>query len=105
MGPAGVRTAELANFRYAVYGRRHAFELADVTCGVRRPDRRVRLFGAAARCTSAHTHRVALFFDANGIVESPKSAALRVTVRAARAGGTASAVPLREGTTSRRTMA
>ncbi len=70
--------AELASFRYAIYVDGARSELTDVTCAPAPPS-----FTCSARLpsftTGPHTLELAAFISDLGIVESPKSAPLRVT--------------------------
>lgn len=92
-------TAELATFRYAVFVDGTRFELADVTCGATAGPAGFACSGRLpAMPVGSHTLELASFFDADGIVESPKSAALRVTVTGGSIqAGAPSAEPLRPG--------
>jgi glucose/arabinose dehydrogenase len=86
--------AELATFRYAIYVDGARSEIADGNCGVTAGAGGFACSGRLpAMSNGSHTLELAAFFDAGGIVESPKSAPLRVTVAAAAAP--ASATPLR----------
>jgi glucose/arabinose dehydrogenase len=91
-------TAELATFRYAIYVDSTRFELSDVTCGSPAGPGGFACSGRLpAMSVGSHTLELAAFFDTGGIVESPKSAPLRVTVT----GATSPAIapPLRSGDT------
>jgi glucose/arabinose dehydrogenase len=86
-------TAELATFRYAIYVDGARSEIADVNCGATAGAGGFACSGRLpAMSNGSHTLELAAFFDAGGIVESPKSAPLRVTVTATAAP--ASATPL-----------
>lgn len=73
--------AELATFRYAIYVDGTRSEIADVTCGATAG-------GAGFPCSGrlptisngTHVLELAAFIDAGGILESPRSSPLRVTV-------------------------
>lgn len=88
--------AELATFRYAVYVDGTRFELADVNCAATAGPGGFACSGRLpAMSVGSHTLELASFFDAGGIVESPRSSALRVTVTGA--ANLASLVPLQPG--------
>ena len=73
--------AELATFRYAMYVDGTRSELTDVSCA---QTSTATGFACSARLPAmtngAHTLEIAAFYDSGGIVESAKSASLRVTV-------------------------
>jgi len=93
---AAADATELATFRYAAYVDGNRVELADVSCGGSG--------GSAFPCSSrmpamapgGHSIELASFVvDSNGVViESGRSAALRVTVTGATAGGASPALPV-----------
>lgn len=90
--------AELATFRYAIYVDGTRFELTDVTCP---PPPGPGGFACSGRLPTmsigSHTLELAAFFDAGGIVESPKSPPLRVIVTGTTSP--AAAAPLQSGDT------
>lgn len=88
--------AELATFRYAIYVDGTRFELGEVTCGSTAGPGGFACSGRLpAMSVGTHTLELASFFDAGGIIESPKSSPLRVTVTAATSQP--SAMPLQPG--------
>ena len=90
--------AELATFRYAIYVDNARSELTEVTCG---QTSTATGFACSARLPAmnngAHTLEIAAFYDSGGIVESTRSASLRVTVTGATAP--TEAAPLQPGET------
>ena len=88
--------AELATFRYAIYVDGTRSEVADANCGGTAGAAGFACSGRLpAMSNGAHTLELAAFFDAGGIVESAKSAPLRVTV--AGTAAPASATTLKAG--------
>lgn len=88
--------AELATFRYAMYVDGVRFELAEISCA---PVATATGFACSARLPAmsngSHTLEVAAFYDSDGIIESAKSPALRVTVTGV--APTSNAAPLQSG--------
>jgi glucose/arabinose dehydrogenase len=83
--PAASR-AELATFRYAVYVDGTRSEVADTSCAATAGAGGFACTGRLpAMSAGAHTLELAAFYDSGGIVESAKSAPLRVTVTGATA--------------------
>lgn len=93
---AAGNSAELATFRYAIYVDNARSELAGVTCA---PNATSAGFACSAQLPAmpngAHTLEIASFYDSNGIIESAKSAPLRVTVTGLTSP--AAAAPLQPG--------
>lgn len=88
-------TAELRTFRYAIYVDGTRSEVADATCGSTAGTAGFACSGRLpAMSTGSHTLELAAFLDAGGILESAKSAPLRVTVTALTSDVTA---PLQPG--------
>jgi glucose/arabinose dehydrogenase len=96
---AAANTAELATFRYAAYVDGNRVELTEVSCGSS---------AAAFQCSSrmpamapgSHTLELVSFVsDAGAIIESGRSAPLRVTVAAATAPAGSADARLRDQTT------
>lgn len=85
--------SELATFRYVVYVDGSRTELTDVTCA---QSATASGFACSARLPAmsngAHTLEIAAYYDSSGVVESAKSAALRVTVTGATAPSDAAAL-------------
>lgn len=77
---------ELATFRHVIYVDGSRTELTDVTCA---QSATAAGFACSARLPTlsngAHTLELAAYYDASGVVESARSAALRVTVTGATA--------------------
>jgi glucose/arabinose dehydrogenase len=76
--------AELATFRYALYVDGTRFEVAGTTCAPAASAGGFACSGALpTMAPGAHTLELAAFYDSDGILESAKSAPLRVTVTGA----------------------
>ena len=89
-------TAELATFRYAMYVDGVRTELADVSCAQTATAAGFACSGQLPTMTNgAHSLELAALYDSGGIIESARSAALRVTVIGATAP--AAAAPLQNG--------
>lgn len=95
-------TAELATFRYAIYVDGTRSEIADANCGAAAGPAGFACSGRLpALSNGPHTLELAAFFDAGGIVESPKSAPLQVTVAATAAPASVPPLQSRETVTTR----
>lgn len=95
---AASSTAELATFRYAIYVDGTRSEIADANCGATAGAAGFACSGRLpAMSNGTHTLELAAFIDAGGIVESAKSAPLRVTVAGTAAAAPAPAATLQAG--------
>ena len=93
---AAASFAELGTFRFAIYVDGNRSEMADVTCASTPGPSGFACSGRLPVMTAgAHVLEIASFTDANGGVESARSAQLRVTVTGASAP--AAAAPLADG--------
>ena len=92
---AAASSADLASLRYAIYVDGTRSELSDVTCASTAGPAGFACSGRLpAMSNGAHTLEIASFRDAGGIIESSRSAPLRVTVTGATApSDTARLVP------------